>query len=82
MRQAAHTGLGNHDTGTVLSIVFPRLSTLRNQLIHCATTWGSSVNRDQLSDANLIKGDIVPVIITILLDNAHHHWGDACYPVR
>jgi hypothetical protein len=81
-RKAAHAALANHDTGTVLSIVFQRLYTLRNQLIHGGATWGSSVNREQLRDANHIMGDVVPVIIEILLDNAHRHWGDACYPVR
>ncbi|MCE0732430.1 hypothetical protein LWH48_06390 [Halomonas sp. G15] len=81
-RQAAHAALANHDTGTVLSIVFQRLYTLRNQLIHGGATWGSSVNREQLRDANNIMGEVVPAIIAILLDNAHRHWGDACYPVR
>lgn len=81
-RKAAHASLAHHDTGTVLSIVFQRLYTLRNQLIHGGATWGSSVNREQLRDANHIMGDVVPVIIEILLDNAHRHWGDACYPVR
>ena len=81
-RKAAHASLAKHDTGTVLSIVFQRLYTLRNQLIHGGATWGSSVNREQLRDANHIMGDVVPVIIEILLDNAHRHWGDACYPVR
>lgn len=37
---------------------------------------------EQLSDANHIMADVVPVIIELLLDNAHRHWGDACYPVR
>lgn len=81
-RQAAHAALASHDTAKVLGIVFQRLYTLRNQLIHGGATWGGSVNRDQLRDANSIMGDLVPVIIEILLDNAHEHWGDACYPVR
>ncbi len=81
-RKAAHAALANHATGTVLSIVFQRLYTLRNQLIHGGATWNSSVNREQLRDANNIMGDVVPVIIEILLDNAQRHWGDACYPVR
>jgi hypothetical protein len=81
-RKAAHASLANHDTGTVLSIVFQRLYTLRNQLVHGGATWNGAVNRDQLRDANGVLGDVVPVIIEILLDNAGEHWGDACYPVR
>ncbi|MBZ0330677.1 hypothetical protein KZO25_10165 [Halomonas sp. ANAO-440] len=81
-RRAANAALASHATGTVLSIVFQRLYTLRNQLIHGGATWNSSVNREQLRDAKGILGDVVPVIIEILLDNAGKHWGDACYPVR
>lgn len=81
-KRAANTALANQDTGTVLSIVFQRLYTLRNQLIHGGATWNGAVNRDQLRDANGILGDVVPVIIEIMLDNAREHWGDACYPVR
>lgn len=81
-RRAANTALASHATGTVLSIVFQRLYTLRNQLIHGGATWNGSVNREQLRDANGILGDVVPVIIEILLDNTGEHWGDACYPVR
>ncbi|WP_219999967.1 hypothetical protein [Halomonas sp. LBP4] len=82
VRLAANAALAHHDTCTVLSIVIQRLYTLRNQLIHGGATWGSSVNREQLQDANGIMGDVVPVIIEILLDNAGEHRGDACYPVR
>lgn len=81
-RKAAHASLDNHETGMVLSIFFQRLYTLRNQLIHGGATRGSSVNREQLHDANSIMGEVVPVIIEILLDNAQRYWGDACYPVR
>lgn len=47
----------------MLSIVFQRLYTLRNQLIHGGANWNSAVNRDQLRDANGILGDVVPIII-------------------
>ncbi|WP_019022985.1 HEPN domain-containing protein [Thioalkalivibrio sp. ALE23] len=81
-RRAAHAALAQQDTGTVLAIVFQRLYTLRNQLVHGGATWGSSVNREQLRDANRIMGDLVPAVIEIMLDNAQEHWGDACYPVH
>lgn len=81
-RKVANSALAKQDTGTVLGIVFQRLYTLRNQLVHGGATWGSSVNREQLRDANRIMGDLVPAIIEIMLDNAQEHWGDACYPVH
>lgn len=81
-KSAAHRALASKATGTVLSIVFSRLYTLRNQILHGGATWNSSVNRDQLRDANAILGDVVPLVITIMMDNAQQHWGEACYPVR
>lgn len=80
-RNAAHRALASHRTGDVLGIVFNRLYTLRNQLVHGGATWNSSVNRDQLRDANAIMGELVPIVIEIMMDSAHEHWGEACYPV-
>jgi len=81
-RQAANASLARRDTAVVLSIVFSRLYTLRNQLIHGGATWNSQVNRDQLRDGNQLLGEVVPVVIEIMLENARVHWGEACYPVR
>ncbi|MEA5444606.1 hypothetical protein VCB98_02095 [Gammaproteobacteria bacterium AB-CW1] len=81
-RTAAQKSLASQNTAKVLGIVFSRLYTLRNQLIHGGATWNSQVNRQQLSDANRILGDLVPAIIEIMMDNADKHWGEACYPVR
>lgn len=81
-KAAANKALAKKDTGKVLAIVFNRLYTLRNQLIHGGATWNSSVNRDQLRDGNRILGDVVPVVIEIMMDHAGEHWGEACYPVR
>lgn len=81
-KHVSHRALANRDTATVLGIVFSRLYTLRNQLIHGGATFGSSVNRKQLNDGARILGDIVPAVIDIMMDNARQHWGEACYPVR
>lgn len=80
-KQAAHRALAANDTATVLSIVFKRLYTLRNQIIHGGATYNSSANRDQMRDATSILGEVVPNIIEIMLDNANAYWGEACYPV-
>ena len=79
--RAASAALAARDTGKVLGIVFARLYTLRNQLVHGGATWNSSVNRDQLRDANAIMGTLVPHVIRIMMDNAREHWGEPCYPV-
>lgn len=80
-KKASHKALTSNDTCALLGIVFSRLYTLRNQLVHGGATWNSKTNREQLRDANCILGDIVPVVIEILLDNTDAHWGEACYPV-
>lgn len=80
-KAAAHRALAANETGKVLGIIFNRLYTLRNQLVHGGATWGSHTNRGQLRDANQILGDLVPIIIELLMNNVTAHWGDACYPV-
>jgi len=80
-KKASHLALANRDTGTVLGIVFNRLYTLRNQLIHGGATFGGNVNRKQLSDGSRLLGEVVPSIISIMMDNSQSHWGEACYPV-
>lgn len=80
-KQAANAALARKDTATVLGIIFNRLYTLRNQIIHGGATYNSSANRNQLRDASEILGDLVPVLIEIMMDNSNAHWGEACYPV-
>jgi hypothetical protein len=80
-RTAAQEALGARDTVSVLGIVLSRTYTLRNQIIHGGATWNSSVNRDQVRDCVALLGKLVPVILTVMMDNPDSLWGDACYPV-
>jgi len=80
-KAAAHRALAANETGKVLGIIFNRLYTLRNQLVHGGATWGSKTNRNQLRDGNQILGGLVPIIIELLMNNTSVYWGDACYPV-
>tara|TARA_Y100001970_G_scaffold289407_1_gene419656 strand:- start:15348 stop:15998 length:651 start_codon:yes stop_codon:yes gene_type:complete len=80
-KQRAKAALGARDTNGVLAVVFSRLYTLRNQLIHGGATWNGKINRDQLRDCVAILGQLVPLVIEIMLDNPNTLWGDACYPV-
>ena len=80
--RAASHALADRDTGKVLGVVFVRLYTLRNQLIHGGATWNGSVNREQLRDARAIMSALVPFIIEIMMDSAGEHWGEPCYPVH
>jgi len=80
-KAAAHRALGHMDTTKVLGIIFDRLYTLRNQMVHGGSTWNSSVNRAQMRDGCNILGELVPTIIHLMMVNYNQVWGDACYPV-
>lgn len=80
-KHAAQTALASGNSPQLLGVVFNRLYTLRNQLIHGGATWNGSVNRKQLSDCVQLLGKLVPVIIELMIENPNSLWGDACYPV-
>ena len=73
--------LAKGNTPELLRLVFHRIYTLRNQLMHGGATWNSQVNRAQLQDCVNLLGKLVPVVIELMLNNPDEMWGDACYPV-
>lgn len=80
-KKSAQSALASGNTPVLLSVMFNRLYTLRNQLIHGGATWNGKVNRDQLRDCTRLLGKLVPVIIAVMMDNPNAMWGDAVYPV-
>lgn len=81
-RKKAYAALASKDTDTVLAIVFDRLYTIRNQLIHGGATYGSSVNRQQLKSGCAILGTCIPAILMIMQQHhSHNAWGQPFYPV-
>ena len=80
-KKSAQSALASGNTPALLSVMFNRLYTLRNQLIHGGATWDGKVNRDQLRDCTRLLGKLVPVIIALMMDNPDALWGDAVYPV-
>lgn len=80
-KRRAALALGQRDTPMVLAIVFNRLYTLRNQLVHGGATWNSAINREQLQSCTDLMGKLVPLVIEIMLDHPETIWGDAVYPV-
>ena len=77
----AQQALASGNTPALLGVLFNRLYTLRNQLIHGGATWNGAVNRDQLRDCTNLLGKLVPLIIELMMDNPDTLWGNACYPV-
>ena len=80
-KATAKAALASGHTGRLLTIIFNRLYTLRNQLIHGGATWDGQVNRAQLRDCTRLLGKIVPVVIVLMMENPQAPWGDAVYPV-
>jgi len=80
-KRSAQFALASGNTPALLSVMFNRLYTLRNQLIHGGATWDGKVNRDQLRDCTRLLGKLVPVIIAVMMDGPNAMWGDAVYPV-
>lgn len=75
----ANKALGHKNTEAVLSVIFSRLYTLRNQTMHGGSTWNGSLNRDQMRDAVAFMSKFVPSIIEIMMDSAHEVWGAPCF---
>lgn len=69
-----------NNTDLLLTIVFERLYTIRNQIVHGGATYASSVNRKQVKDAVNILGDFLPLIIDIMMNHPEQDWGKPFYP--
>lgn len=77
----ANKALGHKNASAVLSVIFSRLYTLRNQTIHGGATWNSSVNREQLRDAVAFLRKFIPLMIGLMMDGHKEVWGQPCFPV-
>lgn len=80
-RRRMQKALGENDTKLILTTLFDRLYVLRNQLVHGGATWGSSVNRAQVTDGAAIMGTLLPLFVDVMMDNPHEPWGAPYYPV-
>ncbi|MDG2938716.1 HEPN domain-containing protein [Bisgaard Taxon 10/6] len=70
------------NTERLLSVLFERLYTLRNQILHGGATFNSRVNRDQIRDSNDILTSLIPTMLEIMLRNHNAiDWGKPFYPV-
>lgn len=63
----------------VLTIVFLRLYTLRNQLVHGGATWGSRLNRYSVESGVRIMEDLLPIFLRIMHENPDEDWGRPPY---
>lgn len=80
-KRKINRALAKQNTSELIQLLFGRLYTLRNQLVHGGATWNGSVNRPQLESGCQVLQLFVPAMIEVMLDNPHEVWGDEIYPV-
>ncbi|WP_291371413.1 MULTISPECIES: HEPN domain-containing protein [unclassified Acinetobacter] len=81
-KKKVHKALQEKSSVDILFVVFNRLYTLRNQMIHGGATYNSSVNRRQLQDTCNILVALLPIFMLVLLENAKTlDLGKPFYPV-
>lgn len=66
----------------VLTRLFDRLNTLRNQLMHGCATRAGSLNRRQVEDGAEVLRVLVPLFLDIMADHPEEDWGRISFPVR
>ena len=69
------------NTVVILQILFSRLYTLRNQMVHGNATWNGKVNRQQVTDGFKLISNLQPLFLSIMMDNPNSDWGDLAYPM-
>ena len=79
-RRQSNKALAEYRTHDVLHILFDRLYTLRNQVLHGGATWSGPINRVQVLHGAAIMSELVPAIIAVLIDHPKRDWGPVAYP--
>lgn len=67
------------NTKKILPILFERLYTLRNQIVHGGATWKSRYNRSSVEHGVPIMAFLVPLFIRIIEQNPGVKWGTPYY---
>ncbi len=84
-KKVALAALSSRDVSTVLSVLFDRLYTLRNQIFHGGTTYPSGFGLDQVRDGSRIMASLVPAILDIMRQEIDGNpdselWGKVAFP--
>lgn len=80
-KKKAAAALAAQDTEAVLALIFDRLYTLRNQMVHGGATYCSSANRNQVRDGCHFLNECIPAILGIMLQHPDNiAWGKPFYP--
>lgn len=79
VNRGARQALGKRKTERTLTILFQRLYTLRNQLMHGGARWQSRRNRDSVENATPIMRHLVPVFLDLIRSHPDQDWGQPYY---
>lgn len=79
-KRKINTALKHQDTHGILTVVFERIYTLRNQIVHGGASFNSSANREQVRSACGILSALLPLMIEIIQNHSDKDWGKPFYP--
>lgn len=80
-KEKARSALKDVNSGRLLEVLFRRLYTLRNQLLHGGATFNSKANRKQLQYSCDILTAFMPPMLEIMMQNhSEIDWGKPFYP--
>ncbi len=78
-KNTVNEALGKQDVYEILSVLFNRLYVVRNQIVHGNATWNGGRNYDQLRVGVNIMEFLLPLLITLVMDNPEMDLGKPYY---
>ncbi len=66
--KAVNNSIDSRNTEKILCILFERLYTLRNQLVHGGSSWNSGISRSQVMEGATIMEALVPNFIYLMME--------------
>ena len=78
-KNTVNKALGKQDVYEILSVLFNRLYVVRNQIVHGNATWNGGRNIDQLRVGVNIMAFLLPLLITLVMDNPKMNLGKPYY---
>jgi hypothetical protein len=81
VRHDAKTWYVDGKWGMILERVLDRIYLLRCQLVHGASTFGGTLNRQSLSRCNQMLRRLLETMVLVMIDDGgKEDWGVMCYP--
>ncbi len=80
-KRQINRALAKQDTTRLIELLFDRLYTLRNQIVHGGATWNGRINRPQMESGCRVLTLFVPAMLEVMLDNPNELWGEETFPV-